>query len=180
MAAIVAVVSTVQTSVFLRFSSALDTGGSGRTSIWAVALEAAKHRILQGYGLGNFTQAFNLYYLKIHQPYPFGWDSPAHNLVLHYLVELGVIGLALIGAFIAIQFLGLRAIDRNNELYDYRIVMEASLVAIVVVSLRDRSLPVQIRVAHLRDGCAGTQRRGRRTGSPDETSDAVAAAVARP
>jgi len=133
--AIVAVVSTVQTSVFLRFSSALDTGGSGRTSIWAVALEAAKHRLLQGYGLGNFTQAFNLYYLKIHQPYPFGWDSPAHNLVLHYLVELGVIGLALIGAFVVFQFLGLRAIDRNNELYDYRIVMEASLLAIVVVSL---------------------------------------------
>ena len=133
--AVVAAVSTVQTSVFLRFSSALDTGGSGRTSIWAVALEAAKHRLLQGYGLGNFTQAFNLYYLKIHQPYPFGWDSPAHNLVLHYLVELGVVGLALIGAFIVFQFLGLRPIGRDNQLYDYRIVMEASLLAIAVVSL---------------------------------------------
>jgi O-antigen ligase len=133
--AVIALVSTVQTSVFLRFATALDTGGSGRTSIWAVALEAAKHHLLQGYGIGNFTQAFNLYYLKIHQPYPYGWDSPAHNLVLHYLVELGIVGLLLIGAFIFMQFRSLRAIDRQNEYHDYRIVLEASLIAIVVVSM---------------------------------------------
>jgi len=132
--ALAALISTVQTSVFLRFATALQTGGSGRTSIWAVALEAAKHRIVQGYGIGNFTQAFNLYYLKIHQPYPYGWDSPAHNLVLHYLVELGVVGLLLIGAFIWTQFRSLRDIDRKSDLYDYRIVMEASLLAIVTVS----------------------------------------------
>ena len=34
--------STVQTSVFVRFSTALETGGSGRTSIWAVALGGRK------------------------------------------------------------------------------------------------------------------------------------------
>lgn len=127
--------ATVQTSVFLRFASALETGGSGRTSIWAVALEAAKHHPLQGYGIGNFTQAFNLFYLTTHQPYPYGWDSPAHNLVLHYLVETGLIGLALIAAFFWAQFRSLRGIGRDSEFYDYRIVMEATLIATVSVSM---------------------------------------------
>src|ERR1700729_448046 len=135
MAGVGLLAATVQTSVFLRFASAWDTGGSGRTSIWAVALEAAKHRLLQGYGIGNFTQAFNLYYLTTHQPYPYGWDGPAHNLLLHYLVETGLIGLALIAAFFWAQFRSLREIDRDSEFYDYRIVMEGALIATISVSM---------------------------------------------
>ena len=127
--------ATVQTSVFLRFASAADTGGSGRTSIWAVALEAAKYRPLQGYGIGNFTQAYNIYYLVTHQPYPYGWDGPAHNLVMHYLIETGIIGLALIAWFFYVQFRSLRVIGKGDEYYDYRLVLEASLLAIVVVSM---------------------------------------------
>jgi O-antigen ligase len=134
-AAVAAIAASVQTSVFERFSSALATGGSGRTSIWAVALEAAKHRPLQGYGIGNFTDAFNLFYLDVHQPYPYGWDSPAHNLIVHYLVELGLVGIVLIGAFLWTQFRSLRDVEPSSELYDYRIVMEAVLLAVVTVSM---------------------------------------------
>ncbi|HZY96823.1 MAG TPA: O-antigen ligase family protein [Candidatus Cybelea sp.] len=118
-----------------RFSTILQTGGSGRASIWAVALEAAKHRALQGYGIGNFTEAFNQFYLGVHQPYPYGWDSPAHSLVMHYLVELGVVGLALVAAFFVAQFRSLRIIDRTSDLYDSRLMMEAALVATAGVSL---------------------------------------------
>jgi O-antigen ligase len=127
--------ATVQTSVFLRFASAADTGGSGRTSIWAVALEAAKHRPLQGYGIGNFTQAYNIFYLMAHQPYPYGWDGPAHNLVMHYLIETGIIGLSLIFVFFYAQFRSLRVIENDGGFYDYRVVLEASLIAIVFVSM---------------------------------------------
>jgi O-antigen ligase len=127
--------ATTQTSIWLRFSTALQTGGSGRTSIWAVAVEAAKHRFLQGYGVGNFTQAFDLFYLSVHQPYPYGWESPAHNLLLHYLVELGVVGLALIALFFVAQFRSLREITVSSELYDYRIMMEAALLATATVSM---------------------------------------------
>lgn len=134
-AAVLVVVASVQTSVFLRFSTALDTGGSGRTSIWGVAIEAAKHRLLQGYGIGNFTEAFDIYYLNVYQKYPYGWDGPAHNLVLHYLVELGIVGVVILAAFFVSQFRSLRKIERGNEFYDYRIVMEASLIAILVVSM---------------------------------------------
>lgn len=126
---------SVQSSMFLRFANVWETGGSGRTSIWSVALEAAKHRPLQGYGIGNFVPAFNMFYLTTHQPYPYGWDSPAHNLVMHYLVETGLIGLGLIAAFFWAQFRSLREIGPENEFYDYRLVFEATLLAIVAVSM---------------------------------------------
>ncbi|MGB8964394.1 MAG: O-antigen ligase family protein [Candidatus Cybelea sp.] len=135
MAGVVALVAAVQTSIFARFATALQTGGSGRTSVWAVALEAAKHRPLQGYGIGNFPEAFNLFYLQVHQPYPFGFDGPAHNLVLHYLVEIGIVGLFLIGWFIWSQFRSLSKIDPASEWYDYRLMMEASLLALIGVSM---------------------------------------------
>ncbi len=134
-AGVVAVAAGVQTSVFLRFASAVQTGGSGRTSIWAVALEAAKHRILQGYGIGNFTQTFDVFYLRVHQPYPYGWNGPAHNLILHYLVELGIVGLVLMAGFFYAQFRSLRDIGPSSEFYDYRLMMEAGLLAIVTVSM---------------------------------------------
>jgi O-antigen ligase len=134
-AALLAGTAAGMPSMWERFSTALQTGGSGRTSIWAVALEAAKHRALHGYGIGNFSEAFNQFYLRVHQPYPYGWDSPAHNLVMHYLVELGVVGLALIAVFFVAQFRSLRNIDRTSELYDSRIMLEAALVATAGVSL---------------------------------------------
>ncbi|HTU83311.1 MAG TPA: O-antigen ligase family protein [Candidatus Acidoferrales bacterium] len=132
---VVTALSVTATSIWERFSTIFATGGSGRSTIWGVGLEAAKHRPIQGYGIGNFQQAYDLFYLSVRQPYPFGWDSPAHNLVLHYLVELGVIGLGLIVLFFVAQFRSLRVIQPSDELYDYRVMMEAALLAIAVVSM---------------------------------------------
>jgi exopolysaccharide production protein ExoQ len=128
-------VMTSPTSVWLRFTEAAQTGGSGRTSIWGVGFEAAKHRLLQGYGIGNFTHAFDMFYLAIPAIDAYGWDSPAHNLILHYLVELGIVGLALIALLFVAQFRSLREIDRSSDLYDYRVALEASLLAILTVSM---------------------------------------------
>lgn len=127
--------TTVQTSMFVRLATAFQTGGSGRTSVWSVALEAAKHRPIQGYGIGAFQAAYDLFYLNIYQPYTNGWDSPAHNIVVHYLVEMGIVGLALIAMFFWSQFRSLRVVESGDELYDYRILMEAALLAIAFVSL---------------------------------------------
>lgn len=135
LATLIAGAATAHTSVWLRFATAMQTGGSGRTSIWAVGVEAAKHRFLQGYGIGNFGQAFDLFYLGVHQPYPYGWESPAHNLPLHYMVELGVVGLALVVSFFVTQLLSLRVIPRGSDLYDYRIALEAALIATAIVSM---------------------------------------------
>jgi O-antigen ligase len=125
---------SIQTTIWSRFSTAMLTGGSGRSSIWAVAWEAAKHRPLQGYGIGNFQQAYDMFYLAVQQPYPYGWSSPAHNIVFHYAVELGVVGLALIVWFYCRVFRSLRIVERDSPLYDYRIMLEGALVAIAAVS----------------------------------------------
>lgn len=130
-----AILASAQTSIWMRFALALSTGGSGRTSIWAVGIEAAKHRPVFGYGIGNFQQAYDLYYLGIPQTYPYGFTSPAHNIVLHYVVELGVIGMLLLGWFFWEQWRSLSTIRPKSDLYDYRITMEASLLAVVVMSL---------------------------------------------
>ena len=124
-----------KTSIWMRFAHAIDTGGSGRTSIWSVGAEAAKHRPVEGYGIGNFQQAYDLFYINVHQTYPYGFSSPAHNIVVHYLVELGIVGLALLGWFYVEQFRSLRHITRDDPLYDYRIVIEGALIAIGAMSL---------------------------------------------
>jgi O-antigen ligase len=126
---------SAQTTLWTRLANLLNDNGSGRMSIWSVGYEAAKHHFVQGYGIGNFQQAYDIFYLGVHQRMPYGWDSPAHNLVLHYIVETGVIGFALIAVFMWFQFRQLRVIHRTNDLYDYRIALEAAFLAIVAVSL---------------------------------------------
>jgi O-antigen ligase len=134
-AAFAVAIATTQTALWARFSTVLDTGGSGRTSIWAVGLEAAKHNFFFGYGIGNFQNAYNLFYLGVRQTYPYGFDSPAHNIVIHYVVELGVVGLGLLVWFFCAQFRSLKDIGKTSELYDDRVTMEAALIAIIGVSM---------------------------------------------
>ncbi len=113
-----------------RFSTAVSTGGAGRTSIWAVGLEAAKHYGLFGSGIGTFPIVFNRFYLATPQTHLYGWDAPPHNVLLRYLVELGVIGLGLVVWFIVVNFTMLRTIQRDHPLYDYRVMIEGGLIGI--------------------------------------------------
>jgi hypothetical protein len=130
-----AIALSVQTSLWERFATAISTGGSGRTSIWSVGLEAAKHSWLAGYGIGNFANAYDIFYINVYQHYPYGFSSPAHNIVMHYLVELGIIGLLLLGWFFWEQFASIRIVHKLHPLYDYRLMLEASLASILFVAL---------------------------------------------
>lgn len=126
---------SVQSSLWLRFGRAIATGGAGRLSIWAVGFETFKHRWLAGYGMGNFTTAYNDYYLKTHQPYPYGWSSPPHNLLVQIGVELGVIGVVLLAWFFVAIFRDLAIIGRDHPSYEDRVMMEAALIALIFVSM---------------------------------------------
>lgn len=117
-----------------RFSTLVATGGSGREAIWSVGAEAAKHRPLEGYGIGNFQTAYDLFYLGIHQTYPYGFDSPAHNIVLHYGVELGLVGLAFVAGWFVLHWRAMAAIDAQSPWRDYAVALEAALIAIASVS----------------------------------------------
>ncbi len=126
---------SMQSSMWDRFSKLFSTGGAGRADIWKVGAEAAKHRPIQGYGVGNFPDAYDIFYLRIHQTYPFGFNSPAHNLVLHYVVELGVIGFGIMIAWFWLNVKILRSIPPESEWYDHRIALEAAFLGVITVSL---------------------------------------------
>lgn len=124
-----------QTSIWVRFSSVFASGGSGRQAIWGVGWAAFKHAWLAGYGIGNFPIVYDRYYLQVYQSYTNGFSSPAHNIVMHYLVETGIVGMFLVGWFLWEQLRSLRFIGRDHPLYDDRIMLEAAMVAILFVAL---------------------------------------------
>jgi len=125
----------VQSSVWLRFANAISSGGGGRVAIWSVGFEAFKHNFLVGYGMGNFTTVYNEFYLRVRQNYPYGWWGPPHNLIVQVGVELGVVGLALLAWFLASVFRDLKVIGPDDPLYEDRVMMEASLISLFIVSM---------------------------------------------
>ena len=92
---------------FVRLKEALVTGGAGRLDIWVVGATAFKHFFAQGAGLENFTVAFE----QFRQAAPIfrGYSRPAHNIYLQVAVELGIVGICLLGAAVFSQ---LRALYR--------------------------------------------------------------------
>lgn len=124
-----------QSSIWLRFASVFASGGSGRTAIWGVGWQAFKHGWLVGFGIGNFPNVYDRYYLQVYQAYSNGFTSPAHNIVMHYLVETGIIGMALVGWFLWEQVRSLRFIGRDDPLYDDRMMLESAMIAILFCAL---------------------------------------------
>lgn len=108
---------------------------SPRSEIWKVGFEAFKRYWFAGSGFGTFSSVYDDFYLRVHQFYSYGWDSPPHNVLLHFAVELGVFGAAILCFFVAAQFFELRAIGKNDPLYDYRLILEASLLAVFCTAM---------------------------------------------
>ena len=118
-----------------RFATVFDQTSQGRTSIWSVGVQAIKHYWLIGSGIGTFPVVYDRFYLAVAQLHPDGWTRPPHDLILHYAVELEILGMALIVWFVAAHFGMLRGIDRDHPYYDYRVMVEAGLIGIAVASL---------------------------------------------
>ena len=132
---IAAAASLLQPAIWLRFTAAFSTGGSGRLSIWRTALAAAKDHWLFGSGAGNFAHAYDAVYINVFQPYGAGWSRASHNIYLNALVELGAIGLIILGVALIAQF---RSVNRvaaiEGPWRTYRVLVEASMIALVVAS----------------------------------------------
>ncbi|MDE2572950.1 MAG: O-antigen ligase family protein, partial [bacterium] len=125
-----------QSSLWERLSVAVSSGGAGRIAIWRVGLEAFRHNWLIGYGMGNFTSTYDTFYVRVLQAYSEnGWSSAPHNVLLQIGVELGLVGLALLGWFLVTTFMDLRLIRPESPLYEDRIMMEAALLALFAVSM---------------------------------------------
>jgi O-antigen ligase len=73
-------------------------GGTGRTDIWKVGLRMVKAHPVRGVGSGNFKISSIHYVLQpgtIRYDYFIGHPKVAHNMYLHVLAELGIVGLLL-------------------------------------------------------------------------------------
>ncbi len=109
-------------------------GGSGRTFIWGVGLQALKDHWLFGSGVGSFQETYARAFLSSYQPINQGWTRPAHNVVLGVLVELGILGFVLLAAAWLSTFRSMRVIRRSSPNFAFRTACEAGIIALVVQS----------------------------------------------
>ncbi len=109
-------------------------GGYGRTSIWHVGVAAFLQHPLFGSGAGSFGDVYDRWYLRIFETYDVGWNMASHDLVVHYGVELGVVGLILLLGWWISQFALARGLPRVGTLGDVRAICVASLIALALVS----------------------------------------------
>jgi O-antigen ligase len=103
-------------------------GGTGRTDIWNVGWRMVEAHPVRGIGSGNFPHASIHYFLEpgALQYGEFFIDHPkvAHNMYLHVLAELGIVGLAMFVSLIGFSVVATinaaqrfqRAGDRDMEL----------------------------------------------------------------
>jgi len=124
-------------AIFTRFAGLFvhQQYGEPRAEIWSVGLAAMRHYWIFGSGVGTFPQVYNRFYLAVAQFRPDGWERPAHDLIIHYVVELGIVGMLLVAWFFVANFTMLRGIGPDHPLHDHRVMIEAALVGIVIVSL---------------------------------------------
>ena len=127
--------SALMPMIWLRFGLAINTGGAGRISIWHTGLKAAAPYWWFGDGLNNFVKAYDAVYLNVFQPYGAGWSRAPHNIIIQNLVELGIVGVILLVVALVAQYRMLSYIKPTDSLYDYRVMLQATLVALIVASL---------------------------------------------
>lgn len=125
---------TFPNAMLHRFLTDSDTG-SGRGSLWAVAVEGFKQHWLYGAGIANFPSVYDDLCIRIDMHDFESWHRPAHSLVFSTAVDLGVIGLFLLAFAIFFQFRALRFVPREHPLYDFRIALEAGMIGIFVSAL---------------------------------------------
>jgi O-antigen ligase len=85
-----------------RASSALSTGGAGRTDIWSVATTIYKSAPVLGVGFANFPVAYTQDAVRASDVtawYHLQGRAP-HNVAIGTLIELGPVGLLLLAAFV--------------------------------------------------------------------------------
>ena len=101
-----------------RLQEAIESQGSGRLGIWYVGWHALQKYWLIGAGASNFTEVYNEF--AGYAPYFMGYGRGPHNIYLGLLIELGVIGFAILIAGIvkhyrAIVKVGV-SLDNNNDI----------------------------------------------------------------
>jgi hypothetical protein len=133
-AALGAIVLAAFPNVIVRSIADSGTGADGRTSIWRVGLTAFLHHPFAGTGAGSYATTYDRWYLRVFERIDPGWSMASHDIVLHYGVELGIVGLVLVAGWCVSQWLLARSLPRLGLLGDLRAICMASLAAFAFVS----------------------------------------------
>jgi O-antigen ligase len=104
-----------------------EEGSSGRTEIWATGVLACRSFCGWGVGLGNFPVVFTDLFATSGVGRNVGLDRPGHALYLELAVEIGLVGLTLLGLALAAEWIAVRRTGRIAP------ALAASLVALLVV-----------------------------------------------
>lgn len=105
-------------------------GGYGRTSIWHIGLAAFLQHPIAGSGSGSFGTIYDRLYVQIFEQYDVGWHMASHNLLIHYGVELGIVGLVFVLAWCLSQWLLAKSLPRTGALGDVRAICLATLAGL--------------------------------------------------
>jgi hypothetical protein len=115
-----------------RWGSIIETGGSGRLSIWYASSMVIKKYWLLGAGLNNFPVAFNEFadyavdtIYRLRDP---------HNTYMSILGELGIIGSLLLFVGIWKHYQAIKLKSVNNDYNSTQIMLRAAFWAILVSS----------------------------------------------
>jgi hypothetical protein len=131
----VALIPVLIPSVGARIQSAVLEHGGGRNYIWHVVVLAWQQHPWVGWGTGGAIYAYNANYLRVYATVVEYWGRPPHNAYLHVVVELGIVGLILFCAALFAAFADLKRVPRTHPLYDVRVMLTASLVALFFVAM---------------------------------------------
>ena len=104
-------VPSVQRAVVNRMGNAVESGGAGRTDIWAVSIGIWKEHPFLGVGMGELPRAYDRTAIRDAQ---FDTDERlshlqhrgSHSIYLHNLAELGVVGAGLFLAWFVLLAVG--------------------------------------------------------------------------
>jgi O-antigen ligase len=87
-----------------------EQGTSGRAEIWTTGLSACRQYCGLGAGLGNFPVVFTDLFATSGAGRNVGLDRPGHDLYLELAVEIGAIGITLLGLAIVMEWMAIRRV----------------------------------------------------------------------
>ena len=98
------------------FDNVVDSGGSGRTELWANAIDMFKNANIftKFFGFGTNTVAYNMAILK------YSRVNVVHNIFLETLVELGIVGLIIYSVAI---FLFAKKAFQNEDKFAFSVIV---------------------------------------------------------
>ena len=115
-----------------RLNTAIESGGTGRTAIWAVGLNVVPEHPIIGIGYGDFPSVINPENVRATilpvQTDVLDFPIGPHNIVVGVLVELGVVGLILL-------FGVARSLFRGRARTEASVLARAVMIGFAVQSL---------------------------------------------